>query len=165
MAISSFSLNKADKYNTGHYWTCWTTIYHWHSVYIISLSFKLNDFIAYFETMIRVLVMFTCLLRHPHNKAPAPRPPPPLSFFQTVLLLFQMQANFPEVDFLGTTLKFRKRKKNPSSLVYVLNKTWNLAFSSCSRAGTAKKCTTLKAWGTCKIVVLLDKPFAFLTFS
>ena len=70
MVISSFSLKKAEKYNTGHYWTCWTTIYHRHSVYIISLSFKLNDFIAYFETMIRVLVMFTCLLRHHHNKAP-----------------------------------------------------------------------------------------------
>ena len=27
-------------------------------------------------------------------------------------------ANFPGVDFLGTALKFRKRKKNSSSLVY-----------------------------------------------
>ena len=32
-------------------------------------------------------------------------------------------ANFPGVDFLGTTLKFRKRKKNSSSLVYVLHET------------------------------------------
>ena len=31
-------------------------------------------------------------------------------------------------------------------------------FSSCSRVGTAKKCTKTKA---CKIVVLLDKPFPF----
>ena len=30
-----------------------------------------------------------------------------------------------EVDFLGTALKFRKKKKNLSSLVYVLHKTCN----------------------------------------
>ena len=36
---------------------------------IYSVSFKLNDFIEYFETMIRVWVMFTCLLRHHYNKA------------------------------------------------------------------------------------------------
>ena len=70
MVISSFSLNKAEKYNTGPYWTCWTTICHWYSVYIISVSLKLNVFIEYFETMIRVRVMFTCLLRHHYNKAP-----------------------------------------------------------------------------------------------
>ena len=34
----------------------------------------------------------------------------------------QMQAHFLGVDLLGTTLKFRKRKKNSSSLVYVLHK-------------------------------------------
>ena len=34
-----------------------------------------------------------------------------------------------------------------------------------SRAGTEKKCAKVKALATCKIVVLLDKPFAFLTFS
>ena len=36
---------------------------------IYSVSFELNDFIEYFETMIRVWVMFTCLLRHHYNKA------------------------------------------------------------------------------------------------
>ena len=36
---------------------------------IYSVSFKLNDFIEYFETMIRVWVMFTCLQRHHYNKA------------------------------------------------------------------------------------------------
>ena len=36
---------------------------------IYSVSFKLNDFIKYFEKMIRVWVMFTCLLRHNYNKA------------------------------------------------------------------------------------------------
>ena len=35
-------------------------------------------------------------------------------FFQTYV--------FPGADFLGTALKFRKRKKNTSSLVYVLHK-------------------------------------------
>ena len=33
-----------------------------------------------------------------------------------------MKANFPGVDFLGTTLKFSKRKKNSLSLVYVLHR-------------------------------------------
>ena len=37
---------------------------------IYSVSLKLNDFIESFETMIRVWVMFTCLLRHDYNKAP-----------------------------------------------------------------------------------------------
>ena len=37
---------------------------------IYSVCFKINDFIEYFETMIRVWVMFTCLLRHDYNKAP-----------------------------------------------------------------------------------------------
>ena len=32
-------------------------------------------------------------------------------------------GEFPGVDFLGTALKFRKRTKNSSSLVYVLHKT------------------------------------------
>ena len=36
---------------------------------IYSVSLKLNDFTAYFETMIRVWVMFTCLLSHHYNKA------------------------------------------------------------------------------------------------
>ena len=36
---------------------------------IYSVSFKLNDFIEYFETKIRVWVMFTCLQRHHYNKA------------------------------------------------------------------------------------------------
>ena len=30
-----------------------------------------------------------------------------------------MEANFPGVDFLGTVLKFRRRKKIWSSLVYI----------------------------------------------
>ena len=42
---------------------------------------------------------------------------------------------------MATPLKFKKRKKLLSSLVYVLHKTWNWAFSSRSRVVTAKKCT------------------------
>ena len=34
-------------------------------------------------------------------------------------------GKFPGVDYLGTALKFRKRKKNSSSPVYVLHKTCN----------------------------------------
>ena len=37
---------------------------------IYSVSFKLNNFCEYFEAMIRVWVMFTCLQRHHYNKAP-----------------------------------------------------------------------------------------------
>ena len=37
---------------------------------IYSVSLKLNNFREYFEAMIRVWVMFTCLQRHHYNKAP-----------------------------------------------------------------------------------------------
>ena len=56
--------------------------------------------------------------------------------------LFDMKANSPEVDFLwNISAKFRRSKKISSSLVYTLHKTWNLAVSRRSQAGTAKKCT------------------------
>ena len=45
------------------------------------------------------------------------------SSFIPIRLKCQKWANFPGVDFLVTALKFRKRKKNSSSLVYVLHKT------------------------------------------
>ena len=48
-------------------------------------------------------------------------------FFKTLLQLFQFvengkcrQIHSPGVDFLGTALKFRKRKKNLSLLVHIL---------------------------------------------
>ena len=91
-------------------------------------------------------------------------------FFQTfsafipIRLKCQKWANFPGVDFLGTALNFRKRKKNSSSLVCVLHKTWNYAFSRRSRSETAEKCTR-KVWCMCKFVVFLNKSIAFLTFS
>ena len=42
--------------------------------------------------------------------------------------------------FFGTTLKFRKRKKNSQSLVYILHRTGNQAFSRRSRVVTVRKC-------------------------
>ena len=53
----------------------------------------------------------------------------------------QMQVKFHGVEFLETTPKFRKRKKNSSSCVYVLHKTSHQEISRASRAVTAKKCT------------------------
>ena len=37
---------------------------------IYSISFKLNNFSEYFRAMIRIWIMFTCLQRRHHNKAP-----------------------------------------------------------------------------------------------
>ena len=42
-------------------------------------------------------------------------------------------GQFLQSCFLGTALKFRKRKKNSSSLAHVLHKAWNQAFSRRSR--------------------------------
>ena len=61
--------------------------------------------------------------------------------FIPICLKWQVYANFPGVDFLRTALKFRGRKRDSSSLVYVLHKTCKRAFSRRSRARTAKKCT------------------------
>ena len=72
-------------------------------------------------------------------------------------------ANFPWVYFLGTALKFRKRKKLSSSLVNVLHKTWNWAFLRRSNAGTVKKCTK-KRDARAKFFNFA-KPVAFLAFS
>ena len=56
-------------------------------------------------------------------------------------LLCEMQANSFWAEFLRIIFKFRKRQKILPSLVYVLHKTWNWAFSRRSRAVTVKKCT------------------------
>ena len=50
-------------------------------------------------------------------------------------------GEFSGVEFLETAHKFRKRKKNSSSCVYVLHKTPHREISCPSRAVTAKKCT------------------------
>ena len=65
---------------------------------------------------------------------------------------------------MRTALKFRERKRDSSSLVYVLHKTCNYAFSRRSRARTVKKCTK-KRDARCKVIVLLHKPIASLTSS
>ena len=65
---------------------------------------------------------------------------------------------------LKDCIKVQGKKRKLLSCVPVLDKTWIQAFSRCSRATTAKKCTK-KAWCTCKVVVLLIKPIAFLPFS
>ena len=48
---------------------------------------------------------------------------------------------FSAAGFLETAPKFRKRKKNSSSCVYVLHKTSHQEISRPSRAVTVKKCT------------------------
>ena len=65
---------------------------------------------------------------------------------------------------LKDCIKVQEKKRKLWSCVPVLDKTWIQALSRCSRATTAKKCTK-KAWCTCKVVVLLIKPVAFLPFS
>ena len=65
---------------------------------------------------------------------------------------------------LKDCIKVQEKKRKLLSCVPVLDKTWIQTFSRCSRATTAKKCTK-KAWCTCKVVVLLIKPIAFLPFS
>ena len=60
---------------------------------------------------------------------------------------------------------FRRRKKISSSLVYVLHKTWVLAFSRRSRAVTpAKKCTK-KRGARANLMFCLINLLLFLTFS
>ena len=51
-----------------------------------------------------------------------------------------MKVKFPGVEFLEAASKFRKRKKNLSSCVYVLHETFHQEISRPSRAVTAKKC-------------------------
>ena len=70
-----------------------------------------------------------------------------------------MKADPPAVEFLRTMSKFKKRSKISSSLVYVLHKTLNSAFSRRSRAVTAKKCKTSVMH--VQVVVFLIKPIVF----
>ena len=70
-----------------------------------------------------------------------------------------MQANFPSVDFLGTTLELRKGKKISLSLVTSLIKheIRHFPLQSCSNGKEMYK----KAWCLCKLVVLLNNPYCF----
>ena len=63
--------------------------------------------------------------------------------------------SFPGVELLGTTPKFRKRKKNSSSYVYVLCNTSHKEILPHARAREATNCTI-------DGVVLLTKSISFL---
>ena len=62
------------------------------------------------------------------------------SRFFNLCRVYSNLLNFLGVDFSRTALTFRERKRDSSSLVYVLHKTCNWAFSRRSRARTVKKC-------------------------
>ena len=55
------------------------------------------------------------------------------------LSICQMQATFPEVEFLRILFKFKKRKESSSWYVHVLHKTANYEFSRRSRAEDVKE--------------------------
>ena len=75
--------------------------------------------------------------------------------------------NFSGVNYLGTALKFRKVKKNLSSLVYRPPQNLKLGIftSQLCTDGKEKKCTKKKAWCACRAVVLLNKPITILMSS
>ena len=75
-----------------------------------------------------------------------------------------MLVKFPRVKFVGTAPKFRKRKKNSSSCVYVLHKTSHQEISRPSRAVTAKKCTK-KCNARAELLFWLLSLLLLLTFS
>ena len=62
---------------------------------------------------------------------------------------------------MGTALKFKKRKKNSSSRVYVLLKTCNEALSRGNRAVTAKKYILKKCDGHLELFFCLSEPIFF----
>ena len=71
----------------------------------------------------------------------------------------QMYANPPEVEFLGTLSKFRKRYKISSLFVYILHESQVGLFTSysCKNGKEMYK----QVWCTGKVVVLLIKPIVF----
>ena len=68
--------------------------------------------------------------------------------------------NLPGVDFLRRALNFRERKRNSSSLVYVLQKNLQLGIFTSQSCKDGKEMYK-KVLCTCKVVVLLNKPIAF----
>ena len=77
---------------------------------------------------------------------------------------WQINVNFPGVDFLGTAPKCTKRKKHSSFCVKVPQETSREKISRLGRAGMARKMYQ-KASCTSKIVIfLINKPIAPLTF-
>ena len=68
----------------------------------------------------------------------------------------QIKVRFPEVEFLGSTSKYKKRTKNRCLRPYNMSH-WNV-----SRFRRAVR-NEQKAWCTCKIVLLEIKPIASFT--
>ena len=87
-----------------------------------------------------------------------------------VFTVFHVYSNSLKMSNVGEflwscLLGLKRESKNSSSLVYILHITCDRAFSRRSRrAVTATNCTK-KAWCTCRVVVLLIIPIAFLRSS
>ena len=91
-----------------------------------------------------------------------------IALYQTLSRLFHFAENVNlGVDLLGTTLKFRKRKKNSSFTLVRL-------YTSSIKRGIRHfqvvdvrwgRRNVQKVWCTCKVVVLLIKPINFLPFT
>ena len=95
------------------------------------------------KNRLRVLWNFFC----PYAKSP--------SYLKVAKLVWNWRE--------GTACEFSRRDVKIYRLaVPVLKSTQNLVISRCSCARTEKKCK--KAWWTCRVVVLLIKLTAFLTF-
>ena len=75
-----------------------------------------------------------------------------------------MWANPPEVEFLGTISKCRKRNRISSLLVYVLHKTRKKAFSRRGRAKTGKEMYKKRDAPADLLFCSLNIPFFFFTF-
>ena len=74
------------------------------------------------------------------------------------------KTRLSRMQVLWTTIKFRGRKRNSQSCVYVRHETSLEGISSRSRAVTAKKCTK-KCAARAKLLFCFSKPIASLTFS
>ena len=89
-----------------------------------------------------------------------------LNFMTLILsrLIRQMPVNFFEVDSKGLCQSSGKEKESCCLVFPSSSKTWNWAFSRCSRATTAKKCTRERD-AHAKLLFCQSKPIAFLPFS
>ena len=94
------------------------------------------------------------------------------AFFQSLSPLFlptlysvKCRRTLPKLNYLVSACpSSKKRKTISSSLVYVLHKTWNWAFSRRSRAVTVKKCTK-KRDARAELLFCLLNLLLLLTFS
>ena len=122
-----FSLTSAERYNYNHLWLDDVKV-------IIGLS-KLK-----MATVVKRTLLEKCSSNPNHDCSNS--------------LTFTKKTNSPGAEFLRTTCKWRK--KILLSLVYVLHKMWNKAFSHCSH--------TMIRIKICKVADLLVTPTAFVTF-